>query len=77
MTGFITSFEEIARVEGQREIVLRLLNRKVGPLSEELQARVGSLAPDALLTLSEALLDFTAQADLLAWLDQQDHASKA
>ena len=71
MTGFVTSFEEIGRVEGQRDLVLRQLNRKVGPLTEELQARVAALAPDGLLTLSEALLDFTDQADLIAWLDQQ------
>lgn len=77
MSRFVTSFEELARAEAQREIVLRLLNRKVGPLSEELQARVVALAPDILLTLSEALLDFTVQADLMAWLDQQEHASDA
>ena len=77
MTRFVTSFEELARAEAQREIVLRLLNRKVGLLSEELQARVVALAPDILLTLSEALLDFTVQADLMAWLDQQEHASDA
>jgi len=71
VTGFVTSFEEIGRVEGQRDLVLRQLNRKVGPLTEELQARVAALAPDGLLTLSEALLDFTDQTDLIAWLDQQ------
>jgi len=75
MDTFVTSFEEIGRVEGQieerRAIVLRLLNRKVGPLAEELQARVEILAPAVLLTLSEALLDFTDQTDLIAWLDQQ------
>jgi hypothetical protein len=70
MDTFITSFEEFAREEGQREIVLRQLNRKVGPLSEALQARVATLTPDALLTLSEALLDFTEQADLVSWLER-------
>jgi len=74
VTGFVTSFEEFGRVEGraegQRDLVLRQLNRKVGPLAEELQARVAALAPAGLLTLSEALLDFTNQGDLLLWLDQ-------
>jgi hypothetical protein len=74
VTRFVTSFEEIGRAEGQREIVLRLLNRKVGPLTDELQTRVTALSPESLLTLSEALLDFTAQNDLVAWLDQ--HGSK-
>jgi len=74
MDTFVTSFEEFGRVEGraegQRDLVLRQLNRKVGPLTEELQARVAALAPERLLTLSEALLDFTNQDDLLLWLDQ-------
>ncbi|GAB4426120.1 MAG: hypothetical protein OHK0015_06680 [Chloroflexi bacterium OHK40] len=81
MTHFVTSFEEIGRAEGRLEerqaLVLRLLNRKIGPLANKLQVRVAVLAPDTLLTLSEALLDFTSQSDLLAWLDQQDHASEA
>ncbi len=71
MTGFVTSFEEIGRTEGQRDLVLRLINRKVGLLTEELQARVAALAPAVLLTLGEALLDFTDHGDLIAWLDQQ------
>ena len=70
MTGFVTSFEELARAEERLALVMRLLNRKVGPLTEELQARVAALAPERLLTLSEALLDFTNQGDLLLWLDQ-------
>ena len=71
MDTFVISFEEIGRVEGQRDLVLRQLNRKVGPLADELQARVAALVPEVLLTLSEALLDFTDQTDLIAWLDQQ------
>lgn len=50
--------------------MLRQLNRKVGQLPEELRARVAALAPETLLTLSEALLDFVEQADLGAWLEQ-------
>jgi len=70
LTGFVTSFEELARAEERLALVLRQLNRKVGPLADELQARVAALAPERLLTLSEALLDFTNQGDLLLWLDQ-------
>lgn len=81
MDTFVTSFEEIGREEGRLEerqaMVLRLLNRKVGPLADELHERVAALAPEALLTLSEALLDFTAQRDLAAWLDQQDAGQAA
>jgi hypothetical protein len=76
MDTFVTSFEEIGhargRVEGQQELVLRLLERKVGPLSSELQAQVAALAPDRLLDLSEALLDFATQDELVRWLAQEE-----
>jgi hypothetical protein len=81
MDTFLTSFEELARAEGQREMALQMalrqLHRKVGPLSEELQARVSVLASERLLALSDALLDFTAQADLIVWLDAQDETHQA
>jgi predicted transposase/invertase (TIGR01784 family) len=56
------------RVEGERELVLKLLNRKVGGLSPQLQAKVSSLAIDRLESLGEALLDFQSIADLESWL---------
>ena len=63
------------RQEGRQEeaqsFVLRLLNRKVGPLSEDWQTRVGQLPLDALEALGEALIDFSDLADLQVWLDQQ------
>ena len=85
MERFVTSFEAIGREEGlvegqtkgQRTLVLRLLTRKVGPLAPELQARVAALDPEALLTLSEALLDFTSMADLTAWLTEQTGSASA
>lgn len=74
MSRLVTSFEEIGRAEGQREerraIVLRQLNRKLGSLPDALQVQITALAPDALLELSEALLDFANQGDLAAWLDE-------
>ena len=59
------------RTDERRALVLRQLTRKVGPLAPELQARIAALDPEALLTLSEALLDFTSMADLTAWLTEQ------
>lgn len=78
---FITSFEEFGRAKGQiekrRAMVLRQLNRKVGPLAAELQARVVALHPEGLIALSEALLDFTSLDDLTAWLAAQGTAGDA
>ena len=72
MDTFITSFEEIGRAEGQREIVVRLLARKIGALPEAVQERVSALSAEQVLALGEALLDFSSLADLTAWLDAQD-----
>ena len=58
------------RTEERQELVLRLLTRKLGPLPEAVQSRVVALPPDALLDLSEALLDFSSLNDLPEWLDR-------
>ncbi len=58
-------------LKGQRALVLRQLERKVGALSGDFQAQITALTADQLLHLSEALLDFTSVADLSRWLEQQ------
>jgi hypothetical protein len=68
METFITSFEELARAEERRDLVLRLLERKVGPLTAELQQQVAARSQEQLLALSEDLLDFTTRDALTAWL---------
>lgn len=64
------------RQEGRREgrqdatvhLVLRLLRKRVGPLSEEREARVRRLPIERLNALGEALLDFQNAGELDAWL---------
>jgi predicted transposase/invertase (TIGR01784 family) len=60
------------RQEGRQEeglsLVLRLLTRRVGVLTPELEAQVRSLSLTQIEGLSEALLDFTDISDLRAWL---------
>ncbi|MCG8353824.1 MAG: DUF4351 domain-containing protein [Chloroflexales bacterium] len=57
------------QLKGQREIVVRLLIRKIGTLPEAVQERVSALSADQILDLSEALLDFGSLTDLTTWLD--------
>jgi hypothetical protein len=87
MDTFVTSFEEIGRargraeglaegqLQGQRELIMHLLDRKVGSLTAELQEQITALTGEQLLRLSEALFDFTSIDDLTAWLAQQAPAS--
>jgi Domain of unknown function (DUF4351) len=59
----------VGRATGERDLVLKLLTRKVGNLSPELISRVSALNLDRLEALAEALLDFTSMADLESWLE--------
>lgn len=65
-----------ARLEGvlmgearEYELVLRLLKRRVGDISTDLEGMVKALSVERLEALGEALLDFTQMADLMTWLE--------
>ncbi|MFB2892911.1 DUF2887 domain-containing protein [Aerosakkonemataceae cyanobacterium BLCC-F50] len=59
--------------EGQQQeavnLVLRLLSRRFGNLSDEYRRRISSLPLSVLEDLSEALLDFSSMDDLSTWLE--------
>lgn len=53
------------------KLTLRLLYRRFGILEARLAKRIRSLSTEQLENLSEALLDFKAKSDLLAWLSKE------
>ena len=53
---------------GEVKVILRLLNRRCGPLSNATAARIKALPLEQLEALAEVLLDFSGPADLAAWL---------
>lgn len=61
------------RSEGQKEatvnLVVRLLTKRFGEISQEMRSSISGLPLPVLEDLSEALLDFTSVADLQAWLE--------
>jgi len=59
---------EEGREEGELAVVLRQLQRVVGPFPEANRQRIGQLGRDGLATLAEALLEFQTPDDLSAWL---------
>jgi predicted transposase YdaD len=61
--------EREGELKGQQELVLRLLKRRVGNLSSDLETRVRALPLARLEALGEALLDFTRMEDAIAWFD--------
>jgi hypothetical protein len=48
---------------------MRLLSRRVGTISPELQERIRQLSLTQLENLAEALLDFSNSEDLVNWLN--------
>jgi predicted transposase YdaD len=62
--------EQKGRQEERTELILRLLNRRVGNLSIDLQTQIKALPLDQLGLLAEDLLDFSGLADLTGWLDR-------
>ncbi|GAL95664.1 hypothetical protein N44_04520 [Microcystis aeruginosa NIES-44] len=59
------------RQEGEANLVLRLLNRRIGGISAELSANIPSLSLENLENLGEALLDFQSVEDLEQWLENE------
>jgi predicted transposase YdaD len=64
---------EEGKQEGKKQegvaLILRLLNRRVGEISPEIQARIEALSLKQLEALAEALLDFSGMEDLVSWLE--------
>jgi hypothetical protein len=57
------------RVEAARQLVLRLAEKRFGPLSESVADRIVALPIEQVDDLALALLDFATSTDLVAWLD--------
>ncbi|MEH2041399.1 DUF4351 domain-containing protein [Nostoc sp.] len=62
---------EEGRQEGKEDLILRLLNRRIGEIDASLIGRIKGLSIEQLENLGEALLDFSSVADLETWLNQQ------
>ena len=50
---------------------MRLLERRIGAFSQDLQVKINKLSVEDLENLGLALLDFTSKADLVVWLNNQ------
>ena len=60
---------EDGKQEGEKALILKLLQRKVGSLSPQIQQQVETLSLEKLEALGEALLDFDSLDNLIDWLD--------
>jgi hypothetical protein len=62
--------EAKGRDAGKVELVIKLLNRRVGKISEETLAKIEKLPIGQLEQLGEDLMDFTDSKDLADWLQR-------
>jgi Domain of unknown function (DUF4351) len=65
----IHAAEQVGRQDGKQALILRLLSKRVGNVSSEVEARVKALSLAMLEELFDAALDFTQMNDLMMWLD--------
>jgi hypothetical protein len=61
---------EKGKVEGRRELISRLLSRRLGQLPDNVNQRIAELADHQIDELAEALLDFKDLEDAQLWLAQ-------
>ncbi len=55
---------------GQRALILRMLERRVGEVSPDAVSRIGELSVEQLESLVEEVVGFSSLSDLMAWLEQ-------
>ncbi len=71
---YVTSIERIGMQKGMQRgsaaLILRQLQRRIGLLDEATQAHIRALPLEQIEKLSDASPDFSALADLQAWLKQ-------
>jgi Domain of unknown function (DUF4351) len=65
----IHAAEQVGRQDERQTLILRLLSKRVGTVSSEVEARVKALSLAMLEELFDAALDFTQMNDLMVWLD--------
>ena len=64
-----TSWKEEGIKQGQVATILRLLNRKLGQIPEQITTKIESLGTTQLDSLTEELLNFQTIDDLISWLN--------
>jgi Domain of unknown function (DUF4351) len=60
---------KLEAIQQEINFILRLLTKKVGNLSPELEQQIRNLSLDKLEKLGEDLLDFTENNNLISWLE--------
>jgi predicted transposase YdaD len=65
--------EQKGRQAGERALTLKLLQKRFGSLSAEMQGQIAGLSVERLERLVEGLLDFNNVEELVDWLDRDSN----
>jgi hypothetical protein len=68
---FISPTEELAMERGEQQLIIRLLNRRIGGIESSFIETIRTLSIEQLELLGEALLDFSSITDLEQWLQNK------
>lgn len=71
VSDLVAWLEQQRRREGEVTLVTRQLNQKLGEVERSLILIIRELSIEQLESLAEAILDFSQETDLVAWLRQQ------
>ena len=66
-----TRYYQEVRYEVIFNFVMRLLELRIGGVSQDLKVKINKLPVEDLENLGLALLDFASKADLVTWLNNQ------
>jgi hypothetical protein len=68
VTSWMEQGIERGLILGELKIILRQINRKIGEIAPQLLEKIRQLSEPKLEDLSDALLDFSTEENLAAWL---------
>jgi predicted transposase/invertase (TIGR01784 family) len=69
-----TRYYQEVRYEEALNYTMRIIERRIGGVSQDLQVKINKLSVEDLENLGLALFDFTSKADLVTWLNNQNIA---
>lgn len=67
-----TRYYQDVRYEEALNYTMRLVERRIGGINQDLQVKINKLSVEDLENLGLALLDFTNVNDLVIWLNNQN-----
>ena len=63
---------EVGIKAGQRALILRMLERRVGTVNPDVVSRIGELSVEQLESLVDEVVGFSSLSDLMGWFEENN-----